>query len=169
MVICNEEYFANVADVAPALPALKTILCDADVLPESADLAARILLLRDHRGDCALEDWEVAPSSLSCSFTPPAPRARRRGCMVSQNYICSQGLQCNDAVPPEPGEVMWHLSTAIPRFGSEPAHCGACGQNADRCIAPILGFGFLGRDRTSGRSQRSSDGFDLPAPRLCTR
>lgn len=113
VMICNEEYFANVADVAPALPSLKTILCDAEVLPESADLAASVLLLGDHRGEVALEEWEVTPSSLSLLVYTSGTTGPSKGCMVSQNYICSQGLQCNDAVPPEPGEVMY---TCLPLF-----------------------------------------------------
>lgn len=113
LVICNEEYFANVAQVAPALPDLQLILCEGKIPENSADLAARVLLLDDHRGDRELADWEVAPTDLSLLVYTSGTTGPSKGCMVSQNYICSQGLQCNDAVPPEPGEVMY---TCLPLF-----------------------------------------------------
>jgi crotonobetaine/carnitine-CoA ligase len=116
IIVCDAEYLDHLLRVAPQLPNLRSILCRGEVPAYAADpenAAVTVLPLSEHRGDRALTDWVVRPSDLALLIFTSGTTGSSKGCMVSQNYMCSQGLQCNDAVPPEPDEVMY---TCLPLF-----------------------------------------------------
>jgi crotonobetaine/carnitine-CoA ligase len=114
VVVCDAEYVDNVLDIVGELPRLRVILQKGGDLREApADLPVRIVSLEDHRGEQELVGWSVESSDLSLLVYTSGTTGPSKGCMISQNYMCSQGLQCNDAVPPEPGEAMY---TCLPLF-----------------------------------------------------
>lgn len=113
VMVCDAAYLDAVLDVAPQLPDLRVILCHGEIPADVTTEAVRVLPLSEHRGSRALPDVQVLPADLSMLIFTSGTTGPSKGCMVSQNYLCSQGLQCNDAVPPEPGEVMY---TCLPLF-----------------------------------------------------
>lgn len=112
-VVCEAEYLEHVLQVAAELPKLRVILCSGETAIDTARTPVPVLSLADHRGARALPQREINPGDLSILIYTSGTTGPSKGCMVSQNYMCSQGLQCNDAVPPEPGEVMY---TCLPLF-----------------------------------------------------
>lgn len=113
VMVCDAAYLDAVLDVVPQLPGLRVILCHGEIPADVTAETVRVLPLSEHRGSRALPDIQVLPADLSMLIFTSGTTGPSKGCMVSQNYICSQGLQCNDAVPPEPGEVMY---TCLPLF-----------------------------------------------------
>lgn len=113
VIVCDAMYLDHVLHVVPQLPKLRVILCHGEMRSNLAGVTVSVLPLSEHHGGHALPDWEVRPTDLSMLIFTSGTTGPSKGCMVSQNYICSQGLQCNDAVPPEPGEVMY---TCLPLF-----------------------------------------------------
>jgi crotonobetaine/carnitine-CoA ligase len=114
VVICDSEYVENVLDIAHELPCLRVVVQKSGPLHEApADLRLRVVSLEEHRGEQELTGWSVEPSDLSLLVYTSGTTGPSKGCMISQNYMCSQGLQCNDAVPPEAGETMY---TCLPLF-----------------------------------------------------
>ena len=114
VLVCDAEYVANVLEIADSLPSLRVILQrGGDHLPAEEVPGILIVALKDHQGEQELTDWSVLPSDLSLLVYTSGTTGPSKGCMVTQNYMCSQGLQCNDAVPPEPGETMY---TCLPLF-----------------------------------------------------
>lgn len=113
IIVCDAMYVDHVRSVTPQLPKLRLILCHGETPSDVTDTKVAIRPLSEHQGRTALADWVVRPSDLSLLIFTSGTTGPSKGCMVSQNYMCSQGLQCNEAVPPEPGEVMY---TCLPLF-----------------------------------------------------
>ena len=113
IVVCDAMYVDQVRSVSSQLPSLRLILCHGEPPSDVEDTQVPVLPLSEHRGRKALADWVVRPSDLSLLIFTSGTTGPSKGCMVSQNYMCSQGLQCNEAVPPVPGEVMY---TCLPLF-----------------------------------------------------
>lgn len=113
VMVCDAAYLDAVLAVAPQLPGLRVVLCHGEFSAPSSAGAVSVLPLAEHGGDRELEGWDVTPTDLSLLIFTSGTTGPSKGCMVSQNYMCSQGLQCNEAVPPEPGEVMY---TCLPLF-----------------------------------------------------
>jgi crotonobetaine/carnitine-CoA ligase len=113
LLICDADYLQNVVDVAPELPDLRLILVGGmpvDLTPCSVP----VVHLEHHRGhDGRAFSHSPAPSDLSLLVYTSGTTGPSKGCMLSHNYICNQGLQCNQAVPPMPGEGMY---TCLPLF-----------------------------------------------------
>jgi crotonobetaine/carnitine-CoA ligase len=113
LIVCDAIYLDQILLVAPQLPKLRVVLCHGDVPPDLPGVSVAVLPLSEHLGRHPLPGWDVRPSDLSLLIFTSGTTGPSKGCMVSQNYMCSQGLQCNEAVPPAPGEVMY---TCLPLF-----------------------------------------------------
>jgi crotonobetaine/carnitine-CoA ligase len=113
LIVCDADYVGHVVDVACELPDLRLVLVrgtPVDPLPSPVP----VLQLDQHRGtDDRPFLHSPAPSDLSLLVYTSGTTGPSKGCMLSHNYICNQGLQCNQAVPPLPGESMY---TCLPLF-----------------------------------------------------
>lgn len=113
LVVCDAEYAGHVVDVAGELPDLRLLLV-AGGLGDVPACPVPVLDLDQHRGhDDERFPGTPAPSDLSMLVYTSGTTGPSKGCMLSHNYICNQGLQCNQAVPPMPGESMY---TCLPLF-----------------------------------------------------
>jgi crotonobetaine/carnitine-CoA ligase len=113
MVVCDADYAGHVVDIAGELPDLRLVLV-AGTAVDHLPSPVPVLRLDDHRGeDDRPFPHSPAPSDLSLLVYTSGTTGPSKGCGLSHNYICNQGLQCNQAVPPLQGERMY---TCLPLF-----------------------------------------------------
>ncbi|MFD8102313.1 AMP-binding protein [Nocardia fluminea] len=113
LAVCGADYVENVTAVADGVPGLTMVLVQnysTAVVPETG---LRVLDLDRHRGDRLAANRHIDAADLSMLIYTSGTTGVSKGCKVTHNYMCSQGLQCNEAVPPMPGEVMY---TCLPLF-----------------------------------------------------
>lgn len=114
ILVCDSAYLDHVLEVQDAVTDLEVILCRGAVPASAARSRAAIAALADHRGadDSPLGD-DPAPSDLSMLIYTSGTTGPSKGCMISHNYICHQGVQSLLAVPPVAGDVLY---TCLPLF-----------------------------------------------------
>jgi crotonobetaine/carnitine-CoA ligase len=132
MLIVEGDYLRHVAAVSADLEHVELVLRRGPSVGEVPDLAIPVAALDDHRGgDAQAPTHQAKPSDLSFLMYTSGTTGPSKGCMVSHNYICHQGFQTNDSVPPLQGEVMY---TCLPLF-----HMAA----VDMTMSAILAHGRI--------------------------
>jgi crotonobetaine/carnitine-CoA ligase len=132
ILIVEGDYLRHVAAVSADLEHVELVLRRGPSAGEVSDLAIPVAALDDHRGaDTRAPTHQAKPSDLSFLMYTSGTTGPSKGCMVSHNYICHQGFQTNDSVPPLPGEVMY---TCLPLF-----HMAA----VDTTMSAILAHGRI--------------------------
>lgn len=133
ILIADAEYLPNVAAVSHELSNVELVLRRGAVTDDAAgEMKIPVAALDDHRGaDIAPLSHRPRPADLAFLMYTSGTTGPSKGCMVSHNYICHQGFQANDTVPPLPGEVIY---TCLPLF-----HMAA----VDTTMSAILAAGRL--------------------------
>jgi len=115
LVICDTDYMDRLSEIADRIPDVKHILCRGP-LPDFACGGIPVDTLDHHRGenDAAIE-VEIRPSDLANLTYTSGTTGPSKGCMISHNYMCTQGRQHCRAMALERGVVQW---TPLPLFHS---------------------------------------------------
>ena len=113
IVICEGYYLQNLLEIIDRLPEISLILVTGNgPLPDGAPVT--VDHLDNHRGvDDTLPAHEAQPSDIACLIYTSGTTGPSKGCMISYNYLVQNGIQHNESMPPQPGEVMW---TPLPMF-----------------------------------------------------
>jgi crotonobetaine/carnitine-CoA ligase len=134
IVVCEGHYLTSVLEVAGGLPHLELVLVTGNA-PLPRDATVRIDYLDNHRGhDETLPAHEAKPADIACLIYTSGTTGPSKGCMISYNYLCQNGLQHNEGMPPQPGEVMW---TPLPMFHISTTGYGIVGAMLARTTISI--------------------------------
>jgi crotonobetaine/carnitine-CoA ligase len=115
LVICDADYMDRLSEIAAHIPNVKHILCRGSV-PASRYGDISIDSLEHHRGDIeAPVEVDIKPYDLANLTYTSGTTGPSKGCMISHNYMCTQGRQHCRAMALERGVVQW---TPLPLFHS---------------------------------------------------
>lgn len=142
LVVCEARYFEALAHVAGELPALRQVLVRGE-RPEGGAGAATVDLLDTAFADAPVRPVETGPADIACILYTSGTTGPSKGCMISQNYLCSQSTQSFQSTPILPGDTVW---TPMPLF-----HIGAL----TGAVVPAL----LLQERAAIASRFSVSGF----------
>jgi crotonobetaine/carnitine-CoA ligase len=114
VLVCEAAYLERVLAVEDAAFDLELILRRGAAPGTARKSRVPIAALDDHRGvdDSPLGD-DPAPGDLSMLIYTSGTTGASKGCMISHNYICHQGVQSLLAIPPVEGDVIY---TCLPLF-----------------------------------------------------
>jgi crotonobetaine/carnitine-CoA ligase len=114
ILIAEAQYLPNVAAVSADLDRVELVLRRGSADTQPTSMSLEVADLDDHRGsDTSAPAYRPKPADLAFLMYTSGTTGPSKGCMVSHNYICHQGFQANESVPPLPGEVMY---TCLPLF-----------------------------------------------------
>jgi crotonobetaine/carnitine-CoA ligase len=112
LLVCEAAYLPAAAAIASGTPLERIIVRGHH--DATGDAGVPVERLDDHRGtDNTPIPVGIAPGDLACLIYTSGTTGPSKGCMISHNYLCNQGRQLNQMVPPEPGDVTW---TCLPLF-----------------------------------------------------
>lgn len=113
IVVTELDYLEHVVAVEDRLVGVSLVLWRGD-RDHPVSTRLKTAALDDYRGsDVTAPTHRAEPGDLAFLMYTSGTTGPSKGCMVSHNYICHQGYQSNDTVPPLPGEVMY---TCLPLF-----------------------------------------------------